>query len=236
MRSNFKGKVILVGPPRSGTTIMGRFISSIESCFFLLEPFQTKGAFGAVMLPDGTMDPLDWDQILDREAPKYQIVGLKECYMPEYANVSNWTVFEKCNWGGYHFVYTIRDPFATFSSCKRHPYGSHWKDVGKFISNYSSFLQALGDSPAVDYDAFIADPVAEVNRKTKFEIEGEPVLVNHHQAETEPLGGDATALASDQIVSAPARVMITAAERGAISDAGLYDAYLAASARTLRQT
>jgi hypothetical protein len=223
MKSTFSGRFVLCGVPRSGTSILGRFLNSIEGFACLQEPIQTKSKFGKVTLPNG--DSVDGEpmEIMDELAKTHQAVGFKEPFMIKcYRYEGNAGILQEAKNKGHKFLWIVRDPESVFNSSRR--WGGNWEDVELFIQNYTKFFETMGDAPAVVYDKFIVDPIGEVNAKLGLGVTGEPLLAPAKDADK--VVACKLAMDSDEINPSKARVILSKSIVQRLKDSGVIDMYL----------
>lgn len=172
LRAEYRGRLVVCGVPRSGTTILARVIDSIDGAICLPEPIQTRARHGVFPLPLGFEQPPDLEQALAALDKRYTIVAFKEPFMvvEGYARADNREALTRARARGALFVWLVRHPARVYNSVKE--WGPKFHDVDRFIANYSRLLDAMGGATPVVYEQLLVDPVAELNRATPLRLTG----------------------------------------------------------------
>lgn len=162
---------IICGVPRSGTTIIARFIGGLPCVNVRHEPLQSiakQSEAGAV-----------WRivQIGELISDQSLYFGFKEVFhhVPGFGQYANGEALALLKLAGVRFVWINRDPVATFNSQKNTWGGVIFQDVKRFVQNWNAFQTLRFGSPVIDYDKFCQDPVAEWRR-----VKPLPVDVDEH--------------------------------------------------------
>jgi len=198
----FRGKIFLCGLPRSGTTILTRLLAGFDGVEGLSEPWLKE--------------------IQAAESNNPEILVVKQVYRSDHTPypAANDKICEQFfSNKEYTKIFLIRNPHDVWQSQKRAC--NYWANDGwnnltlnNFIKNSQEFHQHVRGI-VIDYDALIADPSKELSLKTKWSIEGRPILG--------PIAfsrGDEGARQSTTLKTKP-KVPLDEEERNAL--AGLYD-------------
>lgn len=183
-------KFLLVGLPRSGTTIFANFIHSSKNAFCFLEPHWEhviyKGStkflrdnklrliYGLKYLAD---ESLPLDKVLDNISKRYPFCGIKEtfrsdCYLNISPDIVNNDLLQHYKDAGYLLVPIIRNPLNVWNSFQRkNPPAGSWPDrLDLFIENYCRFFSFIGDAVPVVYEKFVEDAASEFSKKVSVDL------------------------------------------------------------------
>lgn len=183
-------KFLLVGLPRSGTTILANFIHSSKNAFCFLEPHWEyvfyKGStkflrdkklrllFGLKYFVD---ESLPLDKALDNISKKYSFCGIKEtfrsdCYLNISPDIVNSDLLQRYKDARYLLVPIIRNPLNVWNSFQRkNPVDGSWPDsLDLFIENYCRFFSFIGDAVPVVFEKFVEDAASEFSKKVSFDL------------------------------------------------------------------
>lgn len=223
LRAAYRGRLVVCGVPRSGTTILARVIDSIDGAICLPEPIQSRARHGAFPLPSGCEQSPDLDGALAALDRRYAIVGFKEPFMvvEGYARADNREALARARAAGALFVWIVRHPLRVYNSVKE--WGPKFHDVDRFIRNCSHFLDAMRGATPVVYEQLLVDPIAELNRATPLRLTGSfrlrPFQVHGPFAGSQP----ARERARLEPIERPQR--LTEAEVAALERSGLVEAW-----------
>ena len=182
-------KFIIIGLPRSGTTILSNYINSSDKAFCFLEPHweytqhQTTNFFSdeklkrLFFLKYRENESLPLDSAIKRIEKRYEYTGFKETYRSDVyqsydQNLPNSQLLQRYIDRGYKLIPIARNPLDVWNSLKRHnPSNKGWTaDLNDFITCYKDFLNLIGDTHPVIYQHFLKDPIKEISRKVNLQI------------------------------------------------------------------
>jgi len=164
-------KALVVGIPRSGSTLLCRMINSVENCICLSEPHLEALSLRTYRtLRDQKVSDLELEMFADHEMPLdvamskleeiFEVAAFKETFRPE--PFREWGLFNgdllntyKNN--NYKIIGIVRSPLKNFNSWKSQGWGNWTHDVDVFIESYRSILQFCGDA-VIRYEDLIASP------------------------------------------------------------------------------
>jgi len=164
-------KALVVGLPRSGSTLLCRMIHSASDCICLSEPhFEALSLKTYRTLEDDKISKFGLEVFIDHEMPLdaamtkldkiYKIVSFKETFRPEpfkqwgLFNGDLLSVYKKNN---YEVIGIIRSPLKNFNSWKSRGWGEWTTDVNVFIQSYRQILEFC-DGKAIRYEDLISSP------------------------------------------------------------------------------
>jgi hypothetical protein len=177
-----KRSLLLAGLPRSGTTVVASYISSMPDAFIFIEPhlehlrhhstsfFRDPKLRWMFRLRYQEREPLPMDTAVRRVHGRYDLVGFKETFRGEHyarydQRLPNEALLERYLAAGYDLVAIVRDPLAVWNSFRGHFPPDGWAaDLDGFVENYERFFRFASASPMVVYERFLRDPKAEVER------------------------------------------------------------------------
>lgn len=164
-------KALVVGLPRSGSTLLCRMIHSASDCICLSEPhFEALSLKTYRTLGDEKISNLGLEVFIDREMPLdaamtklekiYKVVSFKETFRPEpfkqwgLFNGDLLSVYKKNN---YDVIAIMRSPLRNFNSWKSRGWGKWTTDVNVFIESYRQIFDFC-DGNAIRYEDLISSP------------------------------------------------------------------------------
>lgn len=207
--------IAIVGPPRSGTTIVAKYINSIGGVFIVSEPYQAAlkprpprmkfwptiveteyGNFGIVPEQDA------WDQVkifANRVEPGLSVIGFKECQSP-IVNAADIAGSLMDNKEVDRTIVVMRHPRLVFESMLWNTPEGHERTTPQELAQMYDELYDLVDNypeqtAIIFLDWFRAYPTEEVQKATGWSISG--LTIN--TLDPLPGGGDPTALGSTSV-------------------------------------
>jgi Sulfotransferase family len=196
-------KFILVGVPRSGTTIVARVLGAHPGVRLLSEPhWEAKmNNFTFKNFPDATYDqsdPTPMDLYFTRQLTRFDYVGFKETYRRDdiyERSPMGRLIHAYCEHPDYAKVFVVRDPVTCFASTQSHGKLMHMDDggecdLGRFLANYESMLDLAVkyNCKPIVLERFAEDPLAELAGKLPFAFEAMPELTNEVEGKGKPPG------------------------------------------------
>lgn len=177
-------KIMLIGLPRSGTTIISNYINSLEESVILIEPHlqyykhHDKSFLNDFKLKNKTFPFISYfsrtplDKIFSKLEPHYKIIGFKETFRCQSfgmydRKLPNEKLLAAYRDKGYRIIPIYRDPLMVWNSLQRRSpkIKEHWsQNVHLFIENFSSFFCLTSGMKCVIYENFIDDPKGEISR------------------------------------------------------------------------
>lgn len=170
-------KAIVVGLPRSGSTLLCRMIHSADDCVCLSEPHLEDlslktcktlrddkiSSIGLKIVTDGEM-PLDI--AMSKLNKLFKIAAFKETFRPE--PFKQWGLFNEdllntYKRNKYKVIGIVRSPLKNFNSWKSRDWGSWTSDVDVFIDSYHQMLQFC-DGDIIRYEDLLSSPVHVMSR------------------------------------------------------------------------
>lgn len=240
-----KEKVLLVGLPRSGTTVVANYINSMERAFCFLEPhWESRGYGSTSFFNDPKLRwifrlkfqedaPLPLDAAVRRIQRRYDLVGIKETFRGVHysaydPDMPNEELLADYVAAGYRLIPILRHPLAVWNSFRRYfPPQEAWAaDLPSFIENYQRFYHFAGGTDAVLYERFVQDPRAEMARSGIWSEELSGGLTGRRARM-----GDPTAKSSGEVASIERRVYYTDAQKDVIEASSIVEAYSASAGR-----
>lgn len=171
-----KQKILIVGLPRSGTTIISNTINSLKNAFCFIEPHWEKSLKGKVSFDDKKLkwiwgldyysgDALPLDHAITKILNKYDLVGFKETFRSNiyesfYKNISNQDLLFKYKTAGYKIIPIIRNPLNVWNSNKSfNPDKDSWAGrLDLFIQNYCDFINFIKPLNPIIFERFVQFP------------------------------------------------------------------------------
>ena len=175
-------RVLLVGLPRSGTTVVANYLHSLANGFCFLEPHWEVGFYGSTRAfrdpklrwmfrlrysPDS---PLPMDDAVGRVLRRYDVVGIKETYRGRHyarheSALPNEALLSRYLDAGYRLLPIWREPLAVWNSFRAFPQHKTWAgDLDAFIENYPRFADFAAGTPPIIYERFAGNPLHEMQR------------------------------------------------------------------------
>ena len=191
-----KIKIIVVGLPRSGTTVLSNYINSYKNAFCFIEPhwefqlYKKKSFFkdnklkGIHFLRYYKNKERPLDNAINKIQKRYDIVGFKETFRSSiYKNfneiIPNDELINDYLKNNYRLISIIRNPINVWNSYKSSnpPYGSWTADINCFIFSYKEFFEIINNSLPIIYESFIINPEVELLKKTRIRFIGMEYLI-----------------------------------------------------------
>lgn len=175
--------LLLIGLPRSGTTIVSNYLNSASSSLILIEPHLQYSKYGDRSFLNEVREVVarspgisrfsrtPMDKIFKCLAEQLDVVGFKETYrcngFKKYdKKLPNETLIKNYQSKGYVIVPILRNPLDIWNSLQRRrkPVDyKHWsEDVSLFLDNLDSFSRLANGMPGIDYDRFVSNPNDEL--------------------------------------------------------------------------
>jgi len=158
-------KFLITGVPRSGTTILARYVHSIDNAYCFVEPHQSMAIYRRCdeLEKFGLQYKEKLDLPLDSALTQlnYGVIGFKETYKKEH-----YDLIKKYRDRGYLMIYVVRNPLDTYNSVKR----STTRVLRGFCDNYGAFLDFVGEQKFILYSRFIKNPNLEFASKVDLSI------------------------------------------------------------------
>ena len=165
-------KAIVVGLPRSGSTLLCRIIHSADDCVCLSEPhLEALSLKTCKTLRDDKISDIGLEVFSDREMPldeamselskAFKIAAFKETFRPE--PFKQWGLFNEdllktYKRNKYKVIGIVRSPLKNFNSWKSREWGGWTNDVDVFIESYHQILQFC-DGDIIRYEDLLSSPV-----------------------------------------------------------------------------
>jgi len=232
-------KFIIIGLPRSGTTILSNYINSSDKAFCFLEPHweytqhQTTNFFNddklkrLFFLKYRKNESLPLDSAINRIEKRYEYTGFKETYRSDVyhtydKNLPNSKLLQRYLDNNYILIPIVRDPLRIWDSFKRStPSKSSWaSNLNAFISCYCEFINLIGNSTPVIYEHFTQNPKKELDLKTTLKLEVITKIIDRKVKM-----GDAQANKSSRIKNSNQKTLATAEEENIINRSQAFHLY-----------
>ena len=178
-----KNKILVVGIPRSGTTILTNFINSFDNCFCFIEPhweyrmykntrfFKDEKLKGLFFLKYEKNEKMPLDNAINKILKKFDVAGFKETFRSavyeQYdLKVVNDDLLKSYQHSGYKLIPIVRNPLSIWNSFQRNnPPSDSWAaDLGLFIENYCNFFDFIKPMNCIIYEKFIHYPQREFQK------------------------------------------------------------------------
>ena len=223
-------KAIVVGLPRSGSTLLCRIIHSSDDCVCLSEPhFEALSLKTCLTLKDEKISDFGLEVFTDSEMPLnmaiseldkvFKVAAFKETFRPE--PFKQWGLFNEdllttYKRNKYKVIGIIRSPLNNFNSWKSREWGSWTNDVDVFIKSYRQILQFC-DADIIRYEDLLSSPAHVMSRLGITFSEFRPMAAEF---------GDPEALESTSVRSERKNpCLLTNEEINAIDESGLQSLY-----------
>ena len=170
-------KAIVVGLPRSGSTLLCRMIHSADDCICLSEPHMEAISLKTyTTLKDDKISGLGLEVFADSEMPLniamskldniFKIAAFKETFRPE--PFKQWGLFNEdllrtYKKNNYKVIGIVRSPLKNFNSWKSREWGNWTNDVDVFIESYRRVLQFC-DGDIIRYEDLLTAPVQTMSK------------------------------------------------------------------------
>ena len=170
-------KAIVVGLPRSGSTLLCRMIHSADDCVCLSEPhLEAVSLKTCETLKDDKIRDFGLEVFTDNEMPLdiamsklekvFKIAAFKETFRPE--PFKQWGLFNEellqtYKRNNYKVIGIVRSPLKNFNSWKSIEWGDWTNDVNVFIESYRRILQFC-DGDVLRYEDLLSSPVQIMDR------------------------------------------------------------------------
>jgi hypothetical protein len=165
-------KAIVVGLPRSGSTLLCGLIHSASDCVCLSEPhFEFQATIKCEVLKDSKISGLGLQFRADREMPMdmpmseldktFKIAAFKETFRPEpfkQWGLCNEDLLETYKRNQYKVIGIVRSPINNFNSWKAKKWGNWTDNVDIFIESYLRLVQFC-DGYAIRYEDLLSSPM-----------------------------------------------------------------------------
>lgn len=169
---------MVVGVPRSGTTLVSTFINTALNAVCLCEPHHewagnrsiSPGKLVEAVYDPASHLPIDGTIRKSLSGGKYDLAGFKETYREAYGDARDTETLTAYAQSGYTVLAVVRDAGAVWnSSCQC--LSPNFPD---FAKNYVAFLGWLPSRNAriICYEAFCKDPVKTFHAATGWAVTG----------------------------------------------------------------
>lgn len=175
-----KNFFLVLGLPRSGSTLLTNLLNSQDDGFCISEPiwekfnFKTVKNYGKVSIDNYT----PYNSITHTlknylENSEYSYGGLKETYRSWQKECVDIALK-----GDYDFIIKIyRDPIQNYSSWKKTNWGAEYRDINKFISSYNE-LKNLNHKKIyeLNYEMIVKDGIDYINSILPFKLKRDEII------------------------------------------------------------
>jgi len=170
-------KTLVVGIPRSGSTLLCRMINSVDDCVCLSEPHLEALSLRTYRtLKDDKISNLNLEVFIDNEMPLdaaiskldtlYKVAAFKETFRPEpfrQWGLFNGDLLSTYKNSGYKVIGIARSPLKNFNSWLSRGWGDWTNDVGVFIESYRQILQFC-EGTVIRYEDLVSSPEHVMSR------------------------------------------------------------------------
>ena len=171
-----KEKILIVGLPRSGTTIISNTINSLEKAFCFIEPHWEYELYGKVLFDDKKLKwifglkynpnlALPLNSAIEKIFTKNDLVGFKETFRSNvYKNIDskipNEDLIKNYRDAGYKIIPIIRNPLNVWNSVKSFkPNPNSWGGkLDLFLQSYCDFLDFISPLDPIVFEKFVTAP------------------------------------------------------------------------------
>ena len=170
-------KTMVVGLPRSGSTILCRMINSAEDSVCLSEPhFEAQSLRTHKFFNDPKISELDLKVCIENEMPlnaalsrldkTFKVSAFKETFRPMpfmQWGLCNEELLQTYKSNNYRVIGIVRSPLNNFNSWRSTGWGDWTSDVNVFIESYRRILQFCGDD-VIRYEDLLYSPEHVMNK------------------------------------------------------------------------
>lgn len=165
-------KTLVVGLPRSGSTLLCRMINSADECVCLSEPhFEAQSLRSYTTFKDKKVSDFDLEVRFDNKMPldtamskldkSFKVAAFKETFRPKLFmqwGLSNEKLLQTYKSNKYRVIGIVRSPLNNFNSWQSTGWGGWTSDVNVFIESYRRILQFC-EEDVIRYEDLLYSPV-----------------------------------------------------------------------------